>query len=182
MDTEQDYEIFKIVLLGDGEVGKTHLMSRFAKEELPNNPVPTIGVEFNSKVVSLKNGNQVKLQIWDTAGQERYRAITKMYFKGAYGALVLFDLTKFETFENVNKWIKEIRDQAPEIVIILVGSKLDLIYKDPQERQVDINLAMNYAKEQNIKYFESSSFTGESINEIFASLVEDIVQQKEIQQ
>ncbi|KAM3146858.1 hypothetical protein pb186bvf_001012 [Paramecium bursaria] len=183
MDTEQNYETFKVIFVGDTQVGKTHLMSKFAKDQLPKNAVPTIGVEFTTKIINLKNGNSIKLQLWDTAGQERYRAIASAHFKRASGAIVVFDLTKPVTFENINKWIKDVRDQAsPQIVIILVGNKLDLVQKDPQVRQVETEIAMNYAKEQNIKYFESSSFTGESIQDIFETLVIDICKEKEIKQ
>jgi small GTP-binding protein len=89
----------------DSGVGKTNLLSRFEKNEFTYDSKATIGVEFATKTVNLEN-NRIKMQIWDTAGQERYRAITQAYYKGASGALIVFDLTRRATYENVSKWIK----------------------------------------------------------------------------
>ncbi|KAM3146857.1 hypothetical protein pb186bvf_001011 [Paramecium bursaria] len=177
MDTEEIPH--KVLFVGDTEVGKTHLVSLFLKDKLPEMAEPSRGLEFSVKAVKLKNGNIIKLQLWDISGSERYRDSAKEHFKKAVGAVLVFDLTKSPTFENINKWIKDVRDQAsPQIVIILVGNKLDLVQNDPQARQVETEIAMNYAKEQNIKYFESSTFTRESIQEIFETLVIGIMQIK----
>jgi Ras-related protein Rab-11A len=110
-------------LLVDSGVGKTNLLSRFEKNEFTLDSKATIGVEFASKNLILE-GSRIKTQIWDTAGQERYRAITQAYYKGAAGALITFDLTRRLTFENVPKWLKELRENAQEsIVCILVGNR-----------------------------------------------------------
>lgn len=105
---EEDYDyLFKIVLIGDSGVGKTNLLSRFIKNEFNLESKPTIGVEFATKTV-LTDSKLVKAQIWDTAGQERYRAITNAYYRGAVGALMLYDISRNSTFDNVEKWLKEL--------------------------------------------------------------------------
>ena len=116
------------MIIGDTSVGKTHLLHRFVKGQLPKSAVPTIGVEFATKTVTLKDGGKVKAQIWDTAGQERYRSITSANYRKAVGALLVYDITKEKTYDNVNKWLEDLKLMAePDIVIILVGNKLDLV-------------------------------------------------------
>lgn len=106
----------------DSGVGKTNLLSRFEKNEFTHESKATIGVEFATKTVALEQA-RVKIQIWDTAGQERYRAITHAYYKGASGALLVFDLSRRSTYENVSKWIRELKDNAQEgMVCILIGT------------------------------------------------------------
>ena len=108
-----DYDyLFKIVLIGDSGVGKSNLLSRFVKNEFNLESKATIGVEFAPKTLLLDNGQIVKAQIWDTAGQERYRAITSTYYRGAVGALVVYDITKTKTFESVERWLEELGQYA----------------------------------------------------------------------
>uniref|UniRef100_A0A2K6F864 Ras-related protein Rab-25 n=1 Tax=Propithecus coquereli TaxID=379532 RepID=A0A2K6F864_PROCO len=117
-DDEYDY-LFKVVLIGDSGVGKSNLLSRFTRND-------TIGVEFATRSIQV-DGKTIKAQIWDTAGQERYRAITSAYYRGAVGALLVYDIAKHLTYENVERWLKELRDHADSnIVIMLVGNKSDL--------------------------------------------------------
>ncbi|KAJ9067220.1 Rab GTPase ypt31 [Entomophthora muscae] len=124
-DDEYDF-LFKVVLIGDSGVGKSNLLSRFTRDEFNLESKSTIGVEFATRNVQVE-GKSIKAQIWDTAGQERYRAITSAYYRGAVGALLVYDVTKHNTFENVNRWLKELRDHAEShIVILLVGNKSDL--------------------------------------------------------
>lgn len=104
---EYDY-LFKIVLIGDSGVGKSNLLSRFTKNEFNLESKATIGVEFAAKTFTLESGQSVKAQIWDTAGQERYRAITNTYYRGAVGALLVYDITKQKTFESVERWLQEL--------------------------------------------------------------------------
>merc|ERR1712216_523256 len=122
-----DYDyLFKVVLIGDSGVGKSNLLSRFTRNEFSLESKSTIGVEFATRSLDV-DGKTVKAQIWDTAGQERYRAITSAYYRGAVGALLVYDLTKHATFENVERWLKELRDHAEaNIVVMLVGNKSDL--------------------------------------------------------
>jgi small GTP-binding protein len=118
--------LFKVVMIGDSGVGKTNLLSRFVDNSFTLDSKPTIGVEFATKTTNI-DGKVIKNQIWDTAGQERFRAITNAYYRGAVGAIIAFDLTKSKSFENVQKWLGELRDNAePRITVMLVGNKSDL--------------------------------------------------------
>ncbi|KTF92269.1 hypothetical protein cypCar_00021384 [Cyprinus carpio] len=124
-DDEYDY-LFKVVLIGDSGVGKSNLLSRFTRNEFNLESKSTIGVEFATRSIQV-DGKTIKAQIWDTAGQERYRAITSAYYRGAVGALLVYDIAKHLTYENVERWLKELRDHADNnIVIMLVGNKSDL--------------------------------------------------------
>lgn len=114
------------MLIGDSGVGKSNLLSRFTRNEFNLDSKSTIGVEFATRSISV-DAKTIKAQIWDTAGQERYRAITSAYYRGAVGALLVYDISKHSTYENVTRWLKELRDHADaNIVIMLVGNKSDL--------------------------------------------------------
>ncbi|KAG4166682.1 hypothetical protein ERO13_A13G147900v2 [Gossypium hirsutum] len=124
-DDDYDY-LFKVVLIGDSGVGKSNLLSRFTRNEFSLESKSTIGVEFATRSIRVDD-KVVKAQIWDTAGQERYRAITSAYYRGAVGALLVYDVTRHVTFENVERWLKELRGHTDSnIVIMLVGNKADL--------------------------------------------------------
>lgn len=115
-----------MVLIGDSGVGKSNLLSRFTRNEFNLESKSTIGVEFATRSIQV-DSKTIKAQIWDTAGQERYRAITSAYYRGAVGALLVYDISKHQTYENVTRWLKELRDHADaNIVIMLVGNKSDL--------------------------------------------------------
>jgi Ras-related protein Rab-11A len=115
-----------VVLIGDSGVGKSNLLSRFTRNEFNLDSKSTIGVEFATRSIQV-DAKTIKAQIWDTAGQERYRAITSAYYRGAVGALLVYDISKHQTYDNVNRWLKELRDHADSnIVIMLVGNKSDL--------------------------------------------------------
>ena len=138
LDDNYDY-LYKVVLVGDATVGKTHLLSRYIKGSLPKAPTATIGVEFATRTVPLAVGGTVKAQLWDTAGQERYRAITSAHYRRAVGALLVYDVTKGATFQSCARWLEELRQNAePDIVIMLVGNKVDLVERDPERRQVGV--------------------------------------------
>lgn len=123
---EFDY-LFKIVLIGDTCVGKSQLLSRFSKNEFTLESKATIGVEFAAKNIITANGTSIKAQIWDTAGQERYRAVASSYYRGAVGALIVYDITKPQTFSHVDLWMDELRSKGPAgMVKLIVGNKSDL--------------------------------------------------------
>jgi len=108
MNTRHDDEfnfLFKIILVGDAGVGKTNLLSRYIKGQLPKNKAPTIGVEFATKPVPLKTGGSVKAQIWDTAGTEKFKAITSAHYRKSIGALVVYDITSEQSFQSVTRWM-----------------------------------------------------------------------------
>ncbi|KAH9791407.1 ras-related protein RABA1a [Citrus sinensis] len=124
-DEEYDY-LFKLVLIGDSGVGKSNLLSRFTKNEFNLESKSTIGVEFATRSLRIDN-KVIKAQIWDTAGQERYRAITSAYYRGAVGALLVYDVTRHATFQNVGRWLRELREHTdPNIIVMLIGNKTDL--------------------------------------------------------
>merc|ERR1712118_281069 len=130
------------------------------KGTLPKAPTATIGVEFATRTVQLAVGGTVKAQIWDTAGQERYRAITSAHYRRAVGALLVYDVTKMATFQSCLRWMDELRVSAePDIVIMLVGNKVDLVEKDPSARQV---------------LFEASAVTSYNVKHIFEYLLQEI--------
>lgn len=133
---EEDYDmIFKIILIGDSGVGKTNFLLRYIKNEFKQDSKCTVGVEFGTKSFEIED-DKIKAQIWDTAGQERYKSITKAYYKGAKGAIVLYDITRKTSFESAESWISSLRTFGdPDINILLIGNKSDL--KDM--RQVEIN-------------------------------------------
>ena len=139
-DDEYDY-LFKTVLIGDSAVGKSNLLSRFVQDTFSLDAKSTIGVEFAAKTIETE-GKRIKAQIWDTAGQERYRAITNAYYRGALGALLVYDITNHASFESCEKWLKELREHADsKIIVMLVGNKSDLKHL----RKVDKDEAMSFA-------------------------------------
>ena len=133
MSENDDYDmIFKVVLIGDSGVGKTNLLSRYLKNEFSFESKTTVGVELGAKRLEIE-GVKIKAQIWDTAGQERFRSITNAYYKGSKGALLVYDVTRRDTFDNINKWVPELKQSGDkDVTIVLVGNKSDL----ETERQV----------------------------------------------
>eukprot|EP01098_Paradermamoeba_levis_P011037 TRINITY_DN4683_c0_g1_i1.p1 TRINITY_DN4683_c0_g1~~TRINITY_DN4683_c0_g1_i1.p1 ORF type:complete len:235 (-),score=61.84 TRINITY_DN4683_c0_g1_i1:32-736(-) len=159
--------MFKIVLIGDSGSGKTNILSRITRNTFDPASKSTIGVEFSTRVVEF-DGKLIKTQIWDTAGQERYRAIASAYYRGAVAALLVFDITKYESFENVNRWFNEIRDYGSlDIVVVLIGNKYDL----RAERTVEREEAEKFAKNLSLSYFETSALDATNIEEMFQATV-----------
>nr|BAA84640.1 PRA2 [Pisum sativum] len=164
-----DY-VFKVVVIGDSAVGKTQILSRFTKNEFCFDSKSTIGVEFQTKTVTI-NGKLIKAQIWDTAGQERYRAVTSAYYRGALGAMLVYDITKRQTFDHVARWVEELRSHADgSIVIMLIGNKGDLV----DQRGVQTEDAVEFAEDQGLFFSETSAFSGENVNSAFLKLLQEI--------
>ncbi|KAL6290540.1 hypothetical protein ACE6H2_008050 [Prunus campanulata] len=164
-----DY-VFKVVVIGDSAVGKTQILSRFTKNEFCFDSKSTIGVEFQTRTVTIK-GKLIKAQIWDTAGQERYRAVTSAYYRGALGAMLVYDITKRQTFDHVARWVEELRAHADSsIVIMLVGNKADL----GEQRDVPTEDAVEFAEDQGLFFSETSAFSGENVDTAFFSVLEKI--------
>ncbi|XP_077224139.1 ras-related protein RABA2a-like [Tasmannia lanceolata] len=168
-DEEYDY-LFKVVLIGDSGVGKSNLLSRFTRNEFCLESKSTIGVEFATRTVQVE-GKTVKAQIWDTAGQERYRAITSAYYRGALGALLVFDVTKPTTFENISRWLKELRDHADSnIVIMLIGNKTDLKHL----RGVATEDAQSFAEKEGLSFIETSALEATNVGKSFQTILAEI--------
>ena len=168
---DDSYEIMvKVVLVGDSGVGKTNIMSKYLKNQFREDSKATVGVEFGSKQFTVEN-HQIKAQIWDTAGQERYKAITSAYYKGAKGAFVVYDITRKNTFETVNKWVSDISAAADKkITLILIGNKNDL----EDQRQVTKEMGEEKAKELGLAFMETSACSGENLDKAFQLMVNEI--------
>ncbi|XP_051133942.1 ras-related protein RABA1f-like [Andrographis paniculata] len=168
-DEDYDY-LFKVVLIGDSGVGKSNLLSRFTKNEFSQESKSTIGVEFATRSIQVDD-KIVKAQIWDTAGQERYRAITSAYYRGAVGALIVYDVTRNVTFENVERWLKELRGHTDRnIVIMLVGNKADLRHL----RAVPTEKAKGFAEKENTFFMETSALEALNVEDAFTEVLTQI--------
>ena len=162
--------IFKIVLIGDTSVGKTNILSKYLTDEFDAKSKATVSVEFSVKNFKIEN-NIVKVQIWDTAGEERYRSITNAYYKGAKGSLLVYDITNKKSFENVEKWISDLKANADEdISMILLGNKTDL----EDKRVVTTEEGKNKAEFYNLTFMETSALNGNNIQEAFNELIMDV--------
>ncbi|ONK58859.1 uncharacterized protein A4U43_C08F470 [Asparagus officinalis] len=166
---EIDY-VFKIVVVGDSAVGKTQVLGRFTRDEFCFDSKSTIGVEFQTRTITI-NRKRIKAQIWDTAGQERYRAVTSAYYRGALGAMLVYDVTKRQTFDHVARWLEELRAHADNsLVIMLIGNKADLT----GQRAVSKEDAVEFAEEQGLFFSETSALTGDNVETAFLMLIEEI--------
>lgn len=169
---EFDY-LFKIVVVGDGGVGKTAITVRFAEGVFRDDYKMTIGVDFSIKTITVPiNGGirRVKLQIWDTGGQERFSYVRPLYYKGAVGGLIVFDLTNRKSYENLNRWFTEVSNNCVSIPLMLVGNKADL-----PDREVSPAEIQNLINNHKIQYFESSAKSGQSVNTIFENLSSTLI-------
>ena len=165
--------LYKILLLGDTSVGKTCFLMRYTDNTFQEIHMSTIGLDYKLKNVQLEDGKFVKIQIWDTAGQDRFRSITKNYYKGAHGIILLYDITDRKSYDNVKTWVEQIREEVSEKVsIILVGNKID----DVEGRKVKTEEGEKLAKEIGLSFFECSAKTGENIDLIFNELVKKTVE------
>ncbi|MFX0018369.1 MAG: GTP-binding protein [Promethearchaeota archaeon] len=166
MAEEYDY-LFKSIVVGDGGVGKTALTLRFSKGFFTEDYKMTIGVDFHVKTISidtLEETIKCKLQLWDTGGQERFSSIRPMYYRGSLGAVLVFDLTNYASFEHLPQWIEEVRANIKtEIPLLLVGNKNDLT----DQRTVSIEEINNFTRDFNLYYMETSAKTGDGVGDCF---------------
>ncbi|CAN4114890.1 unnamed protein product [Withania somnifera] len=164
-----DY-VFKVVLIGDSAVGKSQILARFARNEFSLDSKATIGVEFQTRTLVIQH-KSVKAQIWDTAGQERYRAVTSAYYRGAVGALLVFDITKRQTFDHIPRWLEELRAHADKnIVIMLIGNKTDL----EDQRAVPTQDAKEFAQKEGLFFLETSAMEGSHVEDAFLTVLNEI--------
>jgi len=168
-DKSEDY-LFKVVLIGDSAVGKSNLLSRYARNEFNLNSKATIGVEFQTQSMEI-DGKEIKAQIWDTAGQERFRAVTSAYYRGAVGALIVYDISRKATFENVGRWLDELRVHSDaSVVVMLVGNKCDL----ENIREVTKEEATAFAQKENLSFIETSAMNATNVVDAFQTVVKEI--------
>jgi len=171
--TEQYYDLYKLVIVGDVGVGKSRVAATTISEG--RNPAEfrntvTIHVEFFSKCVSI-DGNIIKVQLWDTAGQERFRSITSIYYRAAVGAYLVYDITSMASFQSAQRWYLELREAGtPNLIIKLLGNKCDL----HQLREVPTDVAAAFARQNDITFIEVSAFDGTNLSIAFLDLIRDV--------
>lgn len=170
MSESYDY-LFKFLIIGSAGSGKSCILHNFIENKFKEDSSHTIGVEFGSRVVNV-GGKAIKLQIWDTAGQERFRSVTRSYYRGAAGALLVYDVSSRESFNTLSNWLTDTRNLAsPNIIIILVGNKKDL----EEQREVTFLEASNFAQENDLIFLETSAKTGENVEESFLKCAKTIL-------
>jgi len=175
-EPEIDYTI-KLLIVGDSSVGKSNFIYRFIENRFCEEYLTTSGIDLKTANIKIKD-KMIRVQLWDTAGQEKYRAITKNLFLKVLGALVFYDITNENSFQNLKEWVKSIKEECGgHMQMILIGSKSDLA----DERVVRRDEAEAYAKEQKIEYMEASSKTGENVQEAIISLCEKILKKEELE-
>ena len=170
--TEGSEFAFKILLLGDSSVGKTCFLKRYTDNTFQDAYLSTIGFDFKYKFVTLEEGKTIKVQLWDTAGEERFRTIAKSYYKGAHGIVLIYDVTNRKTYDNIRKWMNQIKDDSSSnISIILVANKIDC---ENEFRQVTKEEGEVLAKNNNLPIFEASAKDNINVEESFKYLIEEI--------
>ena len=169
--TANDYDyLFKVLIIGNSGVGKSCLLLRFAEDMFSDNYISTIGVDFKIRKLELE-GKSIKLQIWDTAGQERFRTITKSYYRGSNGIVVVYDITDRESFEQVQHWMSEIDAHAQaDVCRLLVGNKCDLA----ENRVVTLSEAEQFAQHHQLQYLETSAMNGTNVKDAFVKVATQI--------
>ncbi|KAL7309057.1 hypothetical protein PS15m_011183 [Mucor circinelloides] len=169
-ESSYDY-VFKLVVVGDSGVGKTNLLGRFVHDTFDFASKSTIGLDLTIKNMEIK-GKRVRAQIWDTAGQERYRSITKRYYRGSVGALLVYDITKRESFDNLGRWLNELRinEAHPDSLVMLIGNKSDL----DSQRAVTQEEALAYAEKNGLMFMETSALESINVEKAFETLIHNI--------
>ena len=165
----------QLLIIGNSIVGKTSILTKYTSKAYTESYVATVGLDFFTKDETIDN-KIIRIKIWDTAGQERYKAITKCFFQRAQGIIIVFDVTNKRSFDDLKMWIDSIKSQSKltedleNMPIILIGNKIDL-----PKRVIDKETALNFAKEQNLEYYETSAKTGEGIDNAIKELVKKVM-------
>jgi small GTP-binding protein len=164
-DTE-DYSI-KIVVVGDSGVGKSNILTRYAQDEFNQDSKATVGVELYTKAYRIGD-KTIKVHLWDTAGQERYKSVTAAYYRGAKGAMIVYDITRPESFNNVDKWFNEIREFGEKNVqLLLIGNKSDL----KNLRSVENSKGVDKAETLGLAFMETSALDDSNVKDAFKKLI-----------
>lgn len=161
--------LFKYIIIGDTGVGKSCLLLQFTDKRFRHDHDLTIGVEFGARLMNIDD-KPIKLQIWDTAGQESFRSITRSYYRGATGALLVYDISRRDSFNHVSRWLSEAREYSnPNMVIMLIGNKCDL-----DRREVSYEEGAKFARENGLVFQETSAKTAHNVEAAFASTAKKI--------
>jgi len=169
--------LFKIIIIGDSGVGKSCFLLQFTEGDFKEDHNVTIGVEYGAKVLSVA-GKNIKLQIWDTAGQESFRAITRTFYRNANGVILMYDLTRVESFNSLVDWLKEVKQNSdPDVAIYLVGNMSDL---ETEEREVETQRAELFVQENGLSgWIEASAKTANNVQEVFQKVAELLYQRQQ---
>ena len=181
MNVESDFEtLIKLVIIGDSGVGKSNFLFKFIENKFSPLHVATVGFDYKSKVCILpQSKKKVKLQIWDTAGQEKYMSINKNLFQRVQGIILMYDLTKRDTFERLPIWLNIIKQMTCEIPIILVANKLDEENNEETGRIIDTSEGEAFAKENDFQFLEASGMDGTNVEKAFLTIAELIIKNLE---
>ncbi|XP_045414648.1 ras-related protein Rab-17 [Lemur catta] len=164
--------VFKLVLLGSGSVGKSSLALRYVKNDFKS-ILPTVGCAFFTKVVEL-GASSLKFEIWDTAGQEKYHSVCHLYFRGANAALLVYDVTKKDSFHQAQQWLRDLEEEfrPGEVVVMLVGNKTDL----SEEREVTFEEGKEFAERERLLFMETSAKLNHQVSEVFSAVARELLQ------
>ena len=175
MSSQKYDHLFKLLIIGESGVGKTCLISRYANGVFKEEYISTVGVDYVSKQ-EIINDQNINVKLWDTAGQERFKALTPSYLRGAEGIVLVYDVTKSESFDSLKVWIDSLKSNLGEnsLPIIIDGNKIDL-----DDRDVSKETAQKFAQEYNYKYFETSAKSGVGVDELFREIVNQILEKKD---
>ncbi|KAI6043317.1 P-loop containing nucleoside triphosphate hydrolase protein, partial [Pisolithus marmoratus] len=175
--------VLKFIITGDAAVGKSSLLVRLTDQRFLSNPDPTLGVEFGSKLIEIpEEGKIIKLQCWDTAGTESFRSITRSYYRGAAGCLLVYDVTNRASYLNARSWLADVREHAdPHLTCILVGNKVDLCNDGAERtahykrREVPTAEAERWATDEGLLFVEASAKSGQNVDRAFEQAARDIL-------
>ena len=164
--------LLKYIIIGDASVGKSCLMQSFLSQSVRSKHEPTVGVEFGAKVIEV-NGERVKLQIWDTAGSEQYRSITRSYYRAAAAAILVYDVTRRQSFAHLAEWLDEARINGnPNISVIVVGNKIDL----HTQREISTEEGKKWASDNGLLFIETSAKNSQGVSDTFTFSCKDIME------
>ena len=174
MNIQSTYDhILKIIIVGDSGVGKSNFLFRFVENRFSQLYQITLGFDSKTKICALpKSKKKVKLQLWDTAGQERYMSVNKLFFQRVQGIILMYDITRRESYENLNKWVQLINDNTFNIPVILVGNKID---DEDENRIVRAEEGRTFAENNGYLFYEASALSGKNVNNVIYDLSEAII-------